>query len=181
MSSIDCMGRFCPKCQTDTKRDARGECQPCKTRRAAKYRAAHATKVKAGIAAWRVANKSKANASSTSWAAAHPERIRASASAWKKANPSIVRIHNHNRRSRIKDSGGILSKDLIEKLFVLQKGRCPCCRQPLGDDYHLDHKMPLILGGSNTDDNMQLMRAGCNLQKQASHPVDFMQSRGFLL
>ena len=37
------------------------------------------------------------------------------------------------------------------------------------------------LGGLNADSNMQLLRAECNLQKSAKHPVDFMQSRGFLL
>lgn len=55
------------------------------------------------------------------------------------------------------------------------------CGKPLGDAYHLDHVMPLALGGSNTDDNMQLLRDRCNLQKHAKHPVDFMQERGFLL
>jgi 5-methylcytosine-specific restriction endonuclease McrA len=52
---------------------------------------------------------------------------------------------------------------------------------PLGDNYHIDHIMPLALGGSNTDDNIQLLRQRCNNQKCAKHPVDFMQSRGFLL
>jgi len=39
----------------------------------------------------------------------------------------------------------------------------------------------MMAGGSNTDDNMQLLRKLCNLQKHAKHPVDFMQERGFLL
>lgn len=56
-----------------------------------------------------------------------------------------------------------------------------CCGLPLGDNYHIDHIMPLALGGSNTDDNIQLLRQRCNNQKCAKHPVDFMQSRGFLL
>ena len=75
----------------------------------------------------------------------------------------------------------MLSVGLSAKLFKLQKGKCPCCKQPLGDDYHLDHKMPLALGGTNTDENMQLLRSICNLQKHAKHPVDFMQERGYLL
>jgi 5-methylcytosine-specific restriction endonuclease McrA len=53
--------------------------------------------------------------------------------------------------------------------------------QPLGDNYHLDHITPITLGGSNTDDNMQLLRQRCNNQKYNKHPIDFMQSRGFLL
>jgi 5-methylcytosine-specific restriction endonuclease McrA len=45
----------------------------------------------------------------------------------------------------------------------------------------MDHIVPLISGGTNTDDNIQLMRSRCNQQKSAKHPIDFMQSRGFLL
>lgn len=71
--------------------------------------------------------------------------------------------------------------DIAERLFKLQRGKCACCKQPLGDDYHMDHIMPLSLGGSNTDDNIQLLRAKCNQQKSAKHPVDFMQQRGFLI
>ena len=71
--------------------------------------------------------------------------------------------------------------DIVEKLLKLQKGKCPCCSLPLGDDFHLDHKMPLALGGDHVDDNMQLLKARCNMQKRASNPIDFMQSRGFLL
>jgi 5-methylcytosine-specific restriction endonuclease McrA len=45
----------------------------------------------------------------------------------------------------------------------------------------MDHIIPLALGGTNTDDNIQLLRAKCNKQKGAKHPIDFMQQRGFLL
>lgn len=45
----------------------------------------------------------------------------------------------------------------------------------------MDHIVPLALGGSNTDGNIQLLRATCNQQKHAKHPVVFMQERGFLL
>lgn len=90
-------------------------------------------------------------------------------------------MYEHKRRAQALASGGVLSVGLSAKLFKLQKGMCPCCKQPLGDDYHMDHKMPLALGGSNTDNNMQLLRKKCNQQKNAKHPVDFMQSRGFLL
>jgi 5-methylcytosine-specific restriction endonuclease McrA len=45
----------------------------------------------------------------------------------------------------------------------------------------MDHIIPLALGGANTDDNIQLLRATCNLQKHTKHPIDFMQQRGYLL
>jgi len=115
------------------------------------------------------------------WAKLNPEKNRKNAAAWRAANPELRIIWEHNRRARKRASGGELSAGLSEKLFRLQKGKCSCCRLPLGSDYHLDHIMPLALGGSNTDGNMQLLRAECNLKKNAKHPIDYMQSRGFLL
>ena len=68
------------------------------------------------------------------------------------------------------------------KVKLLRRKLCACgCGQPLGEKYELDHRMPIALGGENTDDNMQLLTRTCNRQKHAKHPVEFMKSRGFLL
>lgn len=126
-------------------------------------------------------SSSKRKAKCAAWYAANTEKVKAYKAEWKKANPEAKRIQNNNRRALKIAAGGRLSRSLSEKLFKLQKGKCACCKQPLGDNYHLDHIMPLALGGSNTDGNMQLLRQRCNNQKCAKHPVDFMQERGFLL
>jgi len=130
---------------------------------------------------WKKANPEKVRLSKKKWADKNPEKDKACRKAWKIANPEKSKIYFNNRRARKLAAGGNLSIDIESKLFNLQRGKCACCKLPLGDDYHLDHIMPLALGGSNTDDNIQLLRAICNLQKHTSHPVDFMQSRGFLL
>ena len=147
----------------------------------AAWHAANADKVKAQNAAWRAANLDRAKARDAAWYAANKDHAQATQAMWRAANPEAQRIIQQNRRARKKKVGGKLSGGLSAKLFKLQKGKCPCCNQPLGDDYHLDHKMPLALGGANVDDNMQLLRAFCNFQKSKKHPVEFMQSRGFLL
>lgn len=130
---------------------------------------------------YRKKNKEVLKAKATAWRLANTERVALTAAAWAKANPEARRINQHNRRAKQTQISGTLSRGLSAKLFKLQQGKCPCCKQPLGDDHHMDHKMPLALGGSNTDDNMQLLRATCNMQKYAKHPIDFMQERGFLL
>lgn len=141
------------------------------------YRTANLGKIKAYLDA----NSNKIRFRGAAYRAANVRNRRVVWSAWAKANPEARRINSQNRRSRKRSAGGRLSRGLTMRLFKLQKGKCPCCNQPLGDDYHLDHITPLALGGSNTDDNIQLLRAICNQQKHAKHPVDFMQSRGFLL
>jgi 5-methylcytosine-specific restriction endonuclease McrA len=136
-------------------------CVFCDRKYQAKYRLENAEKKKSAQIAWREKNREKENAQ-------------------RRENPEKYRIHTHNRRALLK-SLGKLTPGISIKLFELQKGKCACCKKPLGTDYHMDHIIPLALGGTNTDDNIQLLRAKCNKQKGAKHPIDFMQQRGFLL
>lgn len=131
---------------------------------------------------WRKENPLIKKASDARWAKENPEMVKKNKLRYYENNPDCHRIAKHKRRARKIGNGGTLSRGISKKLFILQKGICACgCRQLLGSDYHLDHRMPLSLGGSNTDDNVQLLTSTCNLQKGAKHPIDFMQSRGFLL
>lgn len=196
MSDSNSTIKFCKKCMAETERYAYGKCKPCASARSASWQKANSEKNRANHIAYYAKNRKEILADKSDYYAKHAERLRAYAvdryvanpakmkaksSAYRVANLDVFRIYYQNRKSRKQMNGGSLSKGLASKLFLLQKGKCPCCAQPLGDDYHLDHIKPLALGGQNTDDNMQLLRAICNLQKHAKHPVDFMQSRGFLL
>lgn len=134
--------------------------------RGAKYRAENVEKEKARCAKYRAANPEKRKETSDKYRATHVEECR-------------LIVHNRNARKR--ENGCTLTRGLTSRLFKLQRGKCPCCGKPLGKDYHIDHKKPLALGGQNVDSNIQLLRAICNMQKGAKDPVDFMQSRGFLL
>ena len=145
------------------------------------FRKANPEKIRAISMAYRKANHEKVIAATKAWRAANQDKTKAYSLEYAEKNAESRRIWQQNRRSRELFNGGKLSKGLAEKLFQLQKGKCPCCKQPLGNNYHLDHIVPLALGGSNTDNNIQLLRKQCNNQKSAKHPIDFMQQRGFLL
>lgn len=138
-------------------------------------------KENARVAAYRAANPDKIQAASAAYRRDNRDKTLAATSVWRAANPKTCRGHEHARRARKMASGGQLSPGLAGKLFKLQKGKCACCAQPLGDDYHMDHIMPLARGGSHDDRNIQLLRAICNHQKHAKDPIDFMRSRGKLL
>jgi 5-methylcytosine-specific restriction endonuclease McrA len=114
------------------------------------------------------------------WQADNPEKVKIRNAKWRAAHPEETRIHRLNYLAR-KKASGTLSSGLVERLFKLQKGKCACCGVPLGENFHLDHIMPLALGGANEDKNMQLLTQRCNNQKHTKHPIDFMRSRGFLL
>lgn len=147
-----------------TKDRLQSQCKACAKTTAAAYYLSNMGKLKAKMASWYLNNTEKANQT-----------------AWRKSNPEALRANRLNRRARECSAIGRLSKGLAAKLFKLQRGKCACCARPLGSKYHLDHVMPLALGGSNTDRNIQLLRPRCNQQKNAKHPVDFMQQRGFLI
>jgi len=159
---------------------AKANPEKIKIQKAAKY-AANKDQAKADALAWARLNPEKRKLSSAKWYAKNPKKHRASVIAWNTANPDASRIFKQNRRAKEREVGGKISSGLAAKLYKLQRGKCACCGKPLGDNFHLDHRMPIALGGANEDWNMQLLTQRCNNQKWKKHPIDFMQSRGFLI
>ena len=45
----------------------------------------------------------------------------------------------------------------------------------VGGDYHVDHVIPLILGGSNGPENLVIACPRCNLSKGAKMPHEFSE------
>jgi len=146
-----------------------------------KFRQANPEKIRAISMAYRKLNPEKVSAATKLWRLENQAIVKAYSRAYAAANPEARRIQTQNRNARKRANGGTLSKGLSAKLFKLQKGKCACCSLPLGNNFHLDHILPITLGGPNIDSNIQLLRQRCNNQKSAKHPVDFMQGRGFLL
>lgn len=130
---------------------------------------------------YRAENPEKALAATRAYRAANPEKCKAAEDAYAQANPWVRRVITQNRRARMKAAGEV-PHGVVQLLLTQQKWKCVCCGADLkADGFHLDHIQPLAGGGLNSIDNLQLLTPKCNLQKGAKHPIDFMQSRGFLL
>ena len=165
--------------------------------RARLYRERNKEKVRAAKQTYYLQNKESEKARAAAWRASHPVEVKVlrkkwkeenkeahadSVEAWRVAHPGAKSIHRQNRRARLKGCAGSLSKGLAKKLIVLQRGKCACgCGADISKEYHLDHIIPLAMGGANTDSNIQLLSPVCNKRKAAKHPIEFMQERGFLL
>lgn len=98
------------------------------------------------------------------------ERVMAANKAWYEGNKDRYTIYVRNRRIRMLGADGEHTKEDIYALFAGQNGRCAACVNDIATGYHVDHVMPLVLGGSNWPDNLQLLCAPCNLSKGSKHP-----------
>lgn len=100
-------------------------------------------------------------------------------SMWQKANPEGVRAHRHKRRAMKRASPGSHTRAEIEALLVSQNYHCASCESDLRIvKRHLDHWMPLILGGSNSIENLQWLCGPCNLHKKSKDPIDWLVRLG---
>lgn len=101
--------------------------------------------------------------------------------AWKKANPEKVAASTRTRRARLKGAEGTHTAEDIEEIHARQKYKCAECGTSTKKNKHVDHIVPLALGGSNWPDNLQILCPFCNDSKGAKDPIEFAQRKGRLL
>lgn len=99
------------------------------------------------------------------------------ASDYQKENKEKTNTRNRNRRARRLQAEGSHTLEEIAELLKEQDNRCACCGYDISDDRHLDHIMPLALGGSNYIENLQWLCSFCNLSKNDRHPDDWEKYR----
>lgn len=121
-----------------------------------------------------LANREANLEQSRKWREANPGKSAALQRAWRQNNRDRVRAAKRARKSTKRIT-------LVRELTQLQRGRCAYCRAKLGDEFHVDHVMPLKLGGPDRRSNLQLACEPCNLTKSAQDPIDFARSTGRLL
>ena len=93
---------------------------------------------------------------------------------WKKDNPEWMRVFYAKRRS----VSGVLdqdSKSVYEWASSRNTTRCPYCGEKTTDPTkrHVDHVVPLALGGDSSFENLVIACASCNQKKSAKDPVEF--------
>ena len=108
------------------------------------------------------------------------ERSAADVKDWQSINarlsPFRYKERQLRKRARYKKklrNAGRLSPGIVSRLFALQGGKCMYCSADLSRAFHVDHFVPLALGGKNVDDNVQLLCPPCNVRKGAKRPEKF--------
>ena len=140
---------------------------------ARQWRTNNNARSRAAAAAYRAANLEQAKATVRAWQVRNKARVAAAAKEWRAANPDAKRRYENKRRDPAR---GTLSRNIVLTLYLAQAGVCACCGAELGSNFHLDHRTPLKRGGTNTDDNVQLLTARCNMRKGAM-PYDAYLTR----
>jgi HNH endonuclease len=131
-----------------------------KRARQARYRKRHPEKVRAILKANYEANR--------------PARL-AHGRAYQKANlATSVRAGRHNRRARMRNAPGRITKRMVASIRAAQEDLCAYCKTSLNGGGHLDHKTALSRGGTNYSDNLQWLCARCNLSKSTKSHEEYM-------
>jgi len=112
-------------------------------------------------------------------------RIRKQASEYYEQNKEKYNARDRGRRARVKNAEGNHTSDDVISIFVAQRGLCANCKTKLfksgKQKYHVDHIMPLALGGSNWPSNLQCLCPPCNHSKAAKSPEAWAKQQGKLL
>lgn len=146
---------------------------------------------------WKDKNRERARSLSRSWKAENPaagkewhqqnrEKSRAACRRYYERNrrEMVERVKPHGRKRRAQKRGceGTHTVADTRAILAAQRYRCTYCRADLRKvGRHLDHIMPLALGGSNGPENLQYLCPPCNLSKGAKDPLQFAKERELLL
>lgn len=86
---------------------------------------------------------------------------------FRRLHPFTYRARNAKKRARYYNAKGEFSKWTIENLYVKQRGKCTICKEYLFGKFEVDHIKPLVKGGTNKPENLQLLCQKCNRTKGA--------------
>jgi 5-methylcytosine-specific restriction endonuclease McrA len=173
----------CARCRSEHDAPRREATRQEANDRTAAWRRTNPERARALVAAWTVVNRERKRRVDREYGAARSEERTRRVKAWYKANPEAKRAHGERRRALLKSAAGSHTRHDIKDIRRLQRGRCANvgCRHALARDYHIDHILPLKLGGGNGRRNLQLLCAKCNRAKAAKHPLDFAREQGALI
>jgi len=149
------------------------------------YNFVNSSKISANKGAKYAESSSQIKAMNRAYYAANRDKIAEQKKEYRSANQDKIIAHNRNARARRRDADGRHTALEVALIFSLQRGLCASCHAALLKSgprrYHVDHIMPLALGGSNDKGNLQCLCQICNLSKNSKDPTVWANENGRLL
>lgn len=124
-------------------------------------------------AQWRSEHRDELRAYFRRYHREHAERIAARSRDYYQREKDKYRTYSRNRKARKKAATGWHSAQDVAAQNERQRHRCYWCGASTRTGFHVDHIVPLKLGGTNWPDNIVIACPRCNLSKGAKHPMDF--------
>jgi len=107
---------------------------------------------------------------------------------WASKNKDKCIGYRRNTKARRRKASGKHTQDDVLLILKLQNNKCVYCRRKISFDpnaeelkVHVDHIMPIALGGSNNKSNLQCLCPSCNISKNATDPIIWARRMGNLL
>ena len=117
--------------------------------------------------------RARANANRRKWIAQNP--------AYRENRLQIGRRGSSSHRARKRGATGYMPRGVLAILSQTQK-TCPLCGVSLKRvAVHIDHVVPLALGGRHDLGNLQLLCDSCNRLKSARDPIEVARQHGRLM
>lgn len=114
---------------------------------------------------WRDSNPDKQAARARRDRINNPDRARARVAKWAAKNRDKLQALDAAYRARKRNAVGRYTTADVGRLLESQGAICVYCPVSLTQGYHVDHRLPLVRGGSNMPRNIQLLCAKCNVRK----------------
>lgn len=99
---------------------------------------------------------------------------------WIINNKHKISLYARKQKSIRRSLEGKFSIKEIMDMKIKQRQKCAFCFKSIKKKYHIDHIMPVKLGGQNYIWNIQLLCPTCNMRKGAKHPNDWAAENGRL-
>lgn len=84
------------------------------------------------------------------------------------------RIRTRTQNAKRKSTPGQFTSKDVQIQIEMQKGKCWWCGELVGDNYEIDHRIPLSRGGTNYPENICIACFNCNRSKGSKMPHEWI-------
>ncbi len=149
-------------------------CKPCRLKLNRQWHTDNKEQSKQNWQRWSAANKEHLERRDKEHYEKNKDHLRKLARERQKRNPERYLENNRRRRALRIEAGGTHTNEDIKLIYKWQCGRCWWCQINVGEKYHIDHRFPLIRGGSDGPRNIVISCPKCNMSKGSKMPWEWI-------